>query len=94
MTSNGVSPVTKAPSVVANITLLLHDNGAMSIEGNVGDVNLALGMMDSAREVISHRLGRPSLLEPHGAGLVLPNKDVLAAPNERVYPLVANGDRT
>ena len=81
------------PSVVATITIALHDNGAMSIEGNVGDVKLALGMIDSAREAVSHRLGRPSILEPHGAGLVLPNRDVLAPANERIYPLIAEGDR-
>lgn len=83
----------KPPSVVATITLTLHDNGSMSIEGNVGDVKLALGMIDSAREAVSHRMGRPSILEPHGAGIVLPNRDVLAPANERIYPLVAEGDR-
>lgn len=82
-----------APTVVATITLALHDNGAMSIEGNVGDVKLALGMIDSAREAVSHRMGRPSILEPHGAGLIVPNRDVLAPANERVYPLIAEGDR-
>jgi hypothetical protein len=78
---------------VAFLKLSLMDNGAMSIEGNVGDVKLALGMIDSAREAVSHRLGRPSLLEPGGAGLVLPNKDVLAPAMESIYPLLAKGDR-
>ena len=85
--------VPTVPTVVAEITLHLHDNGAMSIQGNVGDVRLALGMIDSARDAISHRLGRPSILEPHGAGLALPSRDVIAPANERVYPLVAVGDR-
>lgn len=75
------------PREIANITIVLLDDGSIGISGNVGDVNLALGMMDSAREAISHRLGRPSLLEPHGAGLALPNYDVHASPNEKIYPL-------
>lgn len=83
----------QAASVVATLTLRLHDDGAMSIEGNVGDVHLATGMLDSAREAILHRLGRPSILEPHGAGLQLPNRDVLA-PQNPVYPLVAAGSKT
>jgi len=79
-------------NVVATITLKLHDNGAMSIEGNVGDVKLAIGMIDAAREAVSHRLGRPSILEPHGAGLPIPSCDAPVSPNEAVYPLIAKGD--
>lgn len=82
----------KELTVVATITLKLHDNGAMSIEGNVGDVKLAVGMIDAAREAVLHRLGRPSILEPHGAGLVVPNCDAPVSPNEAVYPIIANGD--
>lgn len=83
----------KALREVARIELVLMDDGSMSITGNVGDVKLALGMIDSARQSISHRFGRPSILEPHGAGLEIPNKDVLAPANETVYPLIAVGDR-
>lgn len=72
---------------VAFIELSLMADGSMSITGNVGDVKLALGMLDSARESVSHRFGKPCILEPHGAGLVLPNRDVLAPANERIYPL-------
>lgn len=79
-------------NVVAKITLSLHDNGAMSIEGNIGDVNLAVGMLDAARESVKSRLGRPSILEPHGAGLVVPSYDVPLKPNENIYPLIASGD--
>jgi hypothetical protein len=78
---------------VAYLHLRLFDNGAMGIEGNVGDVKLALGMIDAAREAIANRLGKPSILEPQGAGLVVPNYDVPVTPNETVYPLVAKGDR-
>ena len=76
---------------VAFLTLRLYAGGAMGIEGNVGDVTLALGMLDSAREAVSHRLGKPCILEPHGAGLVLPRGEV-AAPQSPVYPTTPKGD--
>jgi hypothetical protein len=82
----------KPDDIVATIGIALYANGAMSITGNVGDVHLATGMLDSAREAIRHRLGKPSILEPHGVGIVVPNLDVVA-PHNPVYPLVAAGDR-
>lgn len=72
---------------VATITLELQDSGAMSITGNVGDVHLARGMLDAARAAVTNRLGKPSILEPHGAGLVVPSRDVPVNPNETIYPL-------
>lgn len=78
---------------VAYLRLTLLDDGNMDIEGNIGDVRLALSMLDSAREAVKRRLGRPSILEPHGAGLVVPHADVQARPNEAIYPLIAVGDR-
>lgn len=72
---------------VAQLTLTLMDDGSMSIEGNVGDVHLALGMLDAAKAAVGNRLGRPSILEPHGAGLTVPNREVLVNPNERIYKL-------
>lgn len=80
------------PTEVAFITLRLHDNGAMSIEGNVGDVKLAKGMLESARAAIERQFGKPRILEPAGAGIVVPSRDVVAPVNP-VYPLVARGDR-
>lgn len=79
-------------SVVAFLHLSLHDNGAMSISGNLGDFHLAIGMLDSAKEAVSKRLGKPSTLEPHGVGLLIPHIDVVA-PSNPIYPLVAVGDR-
>lgn len=72
---------------VARIELSLSDNGAMQITGNIGDVKLALGMLKAATEAVGRRLGRPSILEPHGAGIEIPNRDVPVTPNERIYPL-------
>jgi hypothetical protein len=73
--------------IVATITLKLHDDGAMAISGNIGDVRLALGMLDSARSAVESKLGKPTHLEPHGAGLIVPNYDVPVSPNESIYPL-------
>lgn len=73
--------------VVAFITLSLHDGGAMSVEGNIGDVKLAIGMLEAALNSVRNRLGKPTILEPHGAGLVVPNREVLVNPNERTFPL-------
>ena len=72
---------------VAQITLVLMDDGSMGIEGNIGDVRVALGMIDGAREAIARQLGKPTILEPHGAGLTVPNYDVPVTPNEAIYPL-------
>lgn len=71
-------------SVVAELVLQLHDTGALSIAGNVGDVRLALSILDAAREAVSRQ-------QP-GRGLVVPARDVCAAQDDR-YPLVAVGDR-
>jgi hypothetical protein len=72
---------------VASITIDLYDDGALSISGNIGDVRCALGMIDAAREAVAAKLGKPTTLEPHGAGLIVPNYDVPVTPNERLYPL-------
>ncbi len=84
--------VVMLPSEIARINLVLHDTGAMSIEGNVGDVRMAIRMIDAAREAVAARLGRPSLIEPHGAGLQIPSYDVGAAPSP-LYPVLPIGDR-
>jgi len=79
-------------NVVATITLVLTDTGAMGISGNVGDVRLALGMIDAAREAVARQLGKKTILEPNGAGLIIPQSDAPVRPNESIYPLIANGD--
>jgi len=81
-----------AASVVASIALHLHDTGALSIEGNIGDVHCALAMIDAAREAVARRLGKPSIIEPWGAGLAVPAIDVTATPSP-LYPVRAVGDR-
>jgi hypothetical protein len=78
-------------SVVATLTLDLHDTGALSISGNIGDVKCALAMLDAAREAVARQLGRPTILEPHGAGLTVPEIDV-RAPHSPLYPALPAGD--
>lgn len=62
--------------IVATITLKLHDDGAMAISGNIGDVKLALGMLDSARATVESRFGQSEIL--------VPNYDVPVTPDDRL----------
>jgi len=78
---------------VAYITLRLMDNGEMSIEGNVGDVGLAAGMLASARQSVLNRMGAPKLLDPLGKPIAIPNREV-DAPEGHVYPLEAVGSKS
>lgn len=41
--------------VIASLKLELHDDGAMSIEGNVGEYRLARNMLDTAHDAIKAR---------------------------------------
>lgn len=74
-----------AGSVVARIDVDLVADGSLSVSGNVGDVHLALGMIDSAADAIEST--------SRTTGLVLPGSYVEAPANERIYPLVAVGDQ-
>lgn len=55
--------------VVAYIRLNLRRNGAMSIEGNIGDKKFALSLLDNARDAIMRQI-------PDGNALVIPSADV------------------
>lgn len=81
----------RAPSVMASIRVDLHDDGAISIHGAVGDVRMALQMLDAAREAVARQLGKPSILEPWGRGLAVPAVDVGAEPSP-LYPVQPLGD--
>ena len=82
----------KPLNVTAFINIDLHDSGALSIQGNIGDVRLALQMLDAARERIADQIGRPCITEPLGRGLELPHNDVQAKPKEKIYPLTPQGE--
>lgn len=55
--------------VVAQIVINLHANGAMSVSGNIGDVNLAVGMVDHARDAIKGKFSPKK-------EIIIPNYDV------------------
>lgn len=71
---------------IAYIAISLYGNGAMSISGNIGDVKLALQMLDHARDAVKNQL---NLRTPEG--LMLPNRDVQITPHP-AFPLVPHGD--
>ena len=54
---------------IANISVTLYGNGEMSIKGNIGDVKLALGMLDHARDAVKGQFTKRETI-------VLPNQDV------------------
>jgi hypothetical protein len=70
---------------VAFIHLTLYGNGAMSVSGNIGDKKLALGMLDSARDVVN------SQSRPEDKPILVPSRDVVA-PQHPNYPTKALGD--
>ena len=54
--------------LVSYIKLTLYDDGSMSIEGNIGDPKVALGMIDSAREAVGRQLvaqQEPAIVMPN-----------------------------
>ena len=67
--------------VVAEIKIQLHASGGLSISGNIGDVNLALGMIDHARDAVRNQL-RPK------DEIIIPDRDV-AVVQDPAFPTVA-----
>lgn len=64
-------------TVVASITINYHDDGALSVAGNVGDQVLALALLDHAKDAIkNHKQPKP---------LIVPNRDVVV-PQDEAYP--------
>ena len=55
--------------VVAEINLRLRRNGAMSVEGHIGDRNFVLAMLDNARDAVLRQI-------PPTGSLVIPGRDV------------------
>lgn len=72
--------------VVAYIAITLYGGGQMAISGNIGDVKLALQMIDHARDAVNNQLKLRT-----AEGLYLPNRDVEVVANPN-FPLVAHGD--
>lgn len=64
---------TKQLSTVAWIRVSLHANGALSVEGHIGDKKLACAMLDHAKDAV----------KTHGtqSQIILPNRDVDMEPS-------------
>ncbi len=70
--------------VVAQIGIKLHANGAMSISGNIGDAQLAIQMIDAARDAVKNQLKRRD-------EIIVPNRDVVVKQHPD-YPTLPLGD--
>jgi ArsR family metal-binding transcriptional regulator len=71
---------------IANISITLYGNGEMAISGNIGDVKLALVMLDHARDAVNNQWKRRDR-----EGLILPPSDV-QVPVHPGFPLTQNAD--
>jgi hypothetical protein len=69
---------------IAYIALSLYGNGAMSISGNIGDLKLAIQMLDNARAALNSQWAHKRT-----PGIIVPGCDVEVSPT---FPLVAHGD--
>ena len=72
---------------IAYIAVSLYGGGAMSISGNIGDKQLALQMLDHARDTIRGQMER----HPY-SGLLVPPRDVTVTPDPHYPALVEAGD--
>jgi hypothetical protein len=69
---------------IAYIAISLYGNGALSISGNIGDLKLAIQMLDNARAALNSQWASkrtPSIL--------VPGRDVDVSP---MLPLIPHGD--
>jgi hypothetical protein len=71
---------------VAYIAITLFDDGNMAVSGNIGDVKMALQMIDGARDAVKNQLNHRT-----AEGLLLPSRDVEASPHP-AFPLIPHGD--
>lgn len=71
---------------VAYLHINLFGNEEMSVSGNIGDVKLALQMLDHARDAIKGQLTLRTK-----DGLFLPNRDVDVTPHP-AFPLTQYAD--
>jgi hypothetical protein len=71
---------------IANISITLYGTGEMSVSGNIGDVRLALQMLDHARDAVTNQLRQRT-----PDGLLLPPRDVDVSPHPG-FPLTQYAD--
>ena len=62
--------------VIAYIAITLFGGGQMAVSGNIGDVKMALQMLDGARDAVKNQLKLRT-----SEGLMLPNRDVEVVPH-------------
>jgi hypothetical protein len=55
--------------IVAEVNLRLRRNGALSVEGHIGDRDFVLAMLDNARDAVMRQI-------PATGTLVVPGRDV------------------
>lgn len=73
--------------VVAYLRMKVLKDGSLSLEGNIGDVHLALGMVDAAADELKRRMNQAQ------EGIIILGRDDVGAPiNEKVYPVQERGD--
>jgi hypothetical protein len=71
---------------IANISITLYGTGEMSVAGNIGDVKLALQMLDHARDAVRNQLKQRT-----PDGLLLPPRNVDVSPHPG-FPLTQYAD--
>lgn len=71
---------------IANISITLYGNGELQVSGNIGDVKLALSMIDQARDAVNNQW---KIRDKDG--LLLPPRDV-NIPVHPAFPLTQNAD--
>lgn len=71
---------------IARIAIVLYGDGSMETSGNVGDVQLAVAMLDHARDAVKNQNSRRDK-----SGLLIPPRDV-EVPVNPAFPLTQNAD--
>ena len=71
---------------IAYLTIRLYGGGEMSISGNIHDKQLALGMLDHARDTIKNRQLTRTETE-----LLTPSRDIVITP-QAAFPLTQYAD--
>jgi hypothetical protein len=86
---------------VARLTIVLYGDGQMGISGNMGDVNLATRMVESALDAVKsqskNRAADGTLLGDHQPmvkpQILIPGRDVGTIDHHPAFPVVPVGDR-
>lgn len=73
--------MTKHPDdTIAWVTVRLHAHGAVSVGGTLGDRNMAITLLEHAKDAIRRQV-------PEAGELVVPNRDVCVQPSPTLREL-------